>query len=446
MANLLTRLTSRRGGERSISTIDDYTAAVGMYGYNGFEQTLATKRQPIGQGFIAHAGAAASNGPVATCMQIRQEVFSSPRFRWQRMRDGKAADYFSSRELRLLERPWVGGTTQALLARAVQDADLAGNSFWVRHAGELVRLRPDWVDVAVEERWVDGARVGWRKMGFVYYEGGRASNNDGAAFTADEVAHFMPKPDPLAEFRGMTWLTPVLREIEADQTMTRHKRKFFDNGATPNLIIKHAQGANRDKILDFQKRLDADSVGTGNAYRTLNLYPGADATIVGSTLQQIDFKAVQGAGETRIAAAAGVPVVIAGFSEGLQGSSLNAGNYGQARRRFADITMHPLWGNVAGAFEVLLSSPGSDVRLWYDASEVPFLREDEGDAANIAQTKAATITSLITAGYTPESVASAVEADDFRLLVHTGLYSVQLQKPGQNDPAAAPTPTEGVQP
>jgi hypothetical protein len=39
------------------------------------------------------------------------------------------------------------------------------------------------------------------------------------------VAHFAPIIDPLADFRGMSWLTPILREIQADQAMTRHQRR-----------------------------------------------------------------------------------------------------------------------------------------------------------------------------------------------------------------------------
>ena len=43
----------------------------------------------------------------------------------------------------------------------------------------------------------------------------------------------------------------------------------------------------------------------------------------------------------------------------------------------------------------------------------------------------ATIASLISSGFYPESAVSAVEANDFiGLLQHTGLTSVQLQKPG----------------
>jgi hypothetical protein len=72
--------------------------------------------------------------------------------------------------------------------------------------------------------------------------------------------------------------------------------------------------------------------GVANAYKTLYLTAGADATVVGKDLQQLDFKVVQGAGETRIAAAAGIHPVIVGLSEGLAGSSLNAGNFAAARR------------------------------------------------------------------------------------------------------------------
>jgi phage portal protein BeeE len=178
-----------------------------------------------------------------------------------------------------------------------------------------------------------------------------------------------------------------------------------------------------------------------NAYKTLHLYPGADATVVGSDLRSVDFRQVQGAGETRIAAAAGVPPVIVGLSEGLQAATYS--NYAQARRRFADGTIHPLWQNAAGSLEALATSPGDDVRLWYDASDVPFLREDEKDAAEIASTQANTINSLVTAGYTPTSAVAALEASDWRLLEHSGLYSVQLQPAGTLALPAPSMPTQG---
>jgi phage portal protein BeeE len=438
MASLIQRL--RGGGERDLTAYgEDYG-----YAYSQLQTTIQSNVERVSTGLESLASLAqGANGVVFACMATRQMVFSATRFRYQRLRDGKPSDMFGDPSLMLLERPWPNGTTQDLLSRKIQDADLQGNAFFTRDGDEIVRLRPDWVEIVVAERYRgDGqGQLGYRKVGFVYTEGGPFSGNDPVYLLPGEVAHFMPIPDPRANFRGMSWLTPVLREIENDSLMNMHKRKFFENGATPNMVIKHAPNADREKIIAFAKRLTAEAEGVGNAYKTLNLYPGADASVVGANMQQLDFKQVQGAGETRIAAAAGVPPVIVGLSEGLEAATYS--NYAQARRRFGDGTIHPLWQNAAGSLEPLVGTPGSDVRLWYDADDIPFLREDESDAATIQGTRASTINTLISAGFEPDSVVKAVEADDNRLLVHTGLYSVQLQKPGSAD---APTNPQGGTP
>ncbi|AOE45006.1 portal protein [Gordonia phage Zirinka] len=437
-------------------TMDDYAELFNSFTFNGLsyglgtgiggiQQTLAGQTtERAANNFVGLAqGAYAANGVVFSCMLVRQLLFSSVRFRWQRLRDGKPLDTFSTPALGVLERPWVGGTTQDMLSRLEQDASLAGNSYWFRDGSSLVRMRPDWVDVIVAPRMLADGRgqIGWRKVGYVYTPNGGADGEDPVGLLADEVAHYAPIPDPLANYRGMSWLTPILREIQADHAMTRHQRKFFDNGATPNLVIKHADGATQEKVERWVEKFADNHQGIENAYKTLQIYPGADVTVVGSNLKDIDFKDVRGGGETRVAAAAGVPPVIVGLSEGLAAATYS--NYGQARRRLADGTAHPLWQNMAATMENIIERPGNDVRLWYDADDVPFLREDEKDAAEIQKTRAATIASLITAGYTPESAVAAVNADDFRLLKHTGLYSVQLQKPGAEN---KPTTTPGVAP
>jgi len=191
-----------------------------------------------------------------------------------------------------------------------------------------------------------------------------------------------------------------------------------------------------EKFAKFKALIGKGHEGAANAYKTLHLGGGADAKVVGADLRQLDFKATQGAGETRLAAAAGVPPVIVGFSEGLAGSSLNEGNFKAARRRFADGTLRPLWRNAAGSLAALIAVP-ADAELWYDERDIAFLREDRGDAATIQQSKAQTIRTLVEAGYKPESVIRAVEADDFSLLVHSGYVSVQLQQIG-----AAPKPDQ----
>ena len=322
-------------------SIDDYVGYVNEFayaglGYNagmgsGVTQTLAGgPTESVGGDFRGLAtGAYATNGIVFACMMVRQLVFSAVRFQYQRMAAGRPSELFGNATLRLFEAPWPGGTTQDLLARMIQDVDLAGNSYWTEVDDQLVRLRPDWVTIVLEARLHRGGTLGHRRIGYLYEEGGSGSGNEPVPLMVDEVAHFAPQPDPLATYRGMSWLTPIVREIQADRLMGQHQRKFFENGATPNMVIKHDVGATQEKIERFAAAMKATNIGIGNAYKALNLYPGADATVVGADFKQIDFKVVRGHGETRIAAAAGVPPVIVGLSEGLEAATY-CGTYNEA--------------------------------------------------------------------------------------------------------------------
>jgi phage portal protein BeeE len=195
----------------------------------------------------------------------------------------------------------------------------------------------------------------------------------------------------------------------------------------------------------FVDSMESKHSGVTNAYRTMYLAGGADVTPLTANLKDLDYTSVQGHGETRLAAAAGVPAVIVGFSEGLAGSALNAGNYSSSRRRFADGTLRPLWRNAAGSLANLLNVPAG-AELWYDDRDISFLREDRDAVAKIQSEQAMTIRQLVDAGYDPVSVIAAVNAEDWSLLKHTGLYSVQLQKPGEpGEPQGAAAPAAGQQ-
>ena len=98
------------------------------------------------------------------------------------------------------------------------------------------------------------------------------------------------------------------------------------------------------------------------------------------------------------------------------------------------MTLRPLWRSAAGSLAKIAGVPAG-ARLWIDVRDVEFLKEDRKDAAEILQLSATTIRSLVDAGYDPDAVIDAVEADDLSRLTgkHSGLYSVQLQEPGAGD-------------
>ncbi|MEU8279553.1 phage portal protein [Microbispora bryophytorum] len=382
-----------------------------------------------------------SNGPVFALIAVRMLVFSQARFMFRRRRDGRPGDLHATSALQLLERPWTNGTTGDLLARVLQDADLAGNAYVANLNGRLRRLRPDWVTIAMHsesEPDLNGDALDAELLGY-WYSPRRRGVDQETFLLPNQVAHFAPIPDPTAHWRGMSWLTPVLQEISADLAATKHKLGFFENGATPSFVVRLDASVTPDMAKRFKAVMEDQHKGVKNAGKVLYLGGGADVTPLTVDMQRLDFKAVQGAGESRLASVAGVPPIIVGFSEGLSGSSLNAGNYGAAKRRFVDATMRPLWANIAGSLAPLVSVP-ADSELWWDDKDIAFLREDARDRADIEHTKASTIRQLVDAGYIPDSVVAAVEAEDMTLLEHSGLYSVQLQPPGvrQGDPSNQP--------
>jgi len=263
-------------------------------------------------------------------------------------------------------------------------------------------------------------------IGYVYHPRGRQGGEKAVGFLPEEVAHFAPIPDPEARFRGMSWLTPVIREVMADRAATEHKLMFFENGATPQMIVKFDLES-VERMRPWIELFKEGHEGSENAYKTLFVGAGTDATVVGANLQEMDFKITQGAGETRIAAAAGTPPVIVGLSEGL--ASATYSNYGMAMRRFADITMRPLWRNAAASLAPIVNVPGG-AELWYDDRDVPALADDGLARSQILSTNVGTVHTLVASGYEPDSVIEAVTSGDLSKLVHSGLYSVQLQPAG----------------
>ena len=435
MTNLL-RAASRALLGAPAERHDDYHLFQGNQYWNNILSSWEPNHEGISGDFASLvAKGFKGNAIVASCELTRMALVSQARPAWRRIRNGRRGDLFGTRELSVLERPWPGGTFASLAAKMELDAGFGGTAFVGRRRerpDRLLRMRPDWVTMILGSDEDGDEEAGYALdadfLGVMYHPGGKGSGRDPKILLADEVAVWAPIPDPLAAYRGVPWVASVLREVDADLGATVHKGKFFENGATPQLILSLDPSVKREHLQQMMATINSSHAGAGNAYRTLALQ-GATPHVVGKDLHQLDFKATQGAGETRIAAASGVHPVVAALSEGLSGSSLNAGNFRAACRLVADRTLYPLWASMFAALGSIVPGP-DDAELWYDKSEISFLQEDRKDAAEIGLIKAQTIAAYVREGFTSESATAAVEAEDLTLLVHTGLVSVQLQPPG----------------
>jgi len=364
------------------------------------------------------------NGVVFSVLNARLSLFTEATFKYRSLADKRL---FGDQSLSLLENPWPGGSTSELLGRMIQDSDLAGSAFIHRAtADRLDRLRPDWVEIASTRlRDVDG-NLYREVIGYLYTEGGGGGGEQAVFYPVDDVAHWSPIPDPLASWRGMSWLTPVVREINADLAMSMHKQQFFDNAATPNMIVKYAAKIAPDSLKKLQETMQAKHGGVKNAYKALFLDQGADVTVVGNSFNEMAFTELMAAGEVRIASAGRTPPIVAGLQGGLDASTM--ANYAAAYRNFADSTMNGLWRGACAVLEKF-SEPPAGTQLWFDTRDIPALRDAEMERQKGNAQMSIAVLNLVNSGYIPETVVAAVVSGDMTLLKHSGLVSVQLLSP-----------------
>ncbi len=352
----------------------------------------------------------ATNSPVFAALLLRMLLFAESRFTWQALDD---KHLFGNTDLSILEHPWGNGegSSGELKARMQQDASLAGQAYvWAPPGeGRLVRKRPDWVTIVSELTAVDGG--GWyrKKVGYWFEPPmGVKGQGRGHFMPEAEVCHWAPIPDPQADFRGMSWLTPAMRDIAGDDGLSQYKIRYLENSASPNLLIKYAAKLQPATIDRLRERITARYGGVGNAFKTLILDQGADATVIGANLAQMDFANVGQAGTDRILADSMVPGVLIGL-EPLRGAGRG---YQESMRKFADLWLRPEWRSACGALEHIVPPPGPGTRLWYDASDVAALQDGEMERGQTALVRSQAILTSRQAGATFDSAVAFVDSGD----------------------------------
>src|SRR5215472_2868416 len=371
------------------------------------------RREIAAQNLIAAAQQAYStNGVVAAVITARVMLLSEAVFK---LRNKVDKSLYGTEDLRILEYPWPNGTAGDLWAAMEQDVSLAGNAFiWKPEPDLLVRLPP--AEVTIISELTRGPAGTYRRVIGYDWDPSRSTGKpgqDAQSFTVDEVAHWTGlKVDPLANYRGMSWLTPVLRDIAADSGMTTYKSQYLDHG-TPIAAVRYPARLKPETIDSAVERLQAKYGGVGNAFKPLIFDQGADP-MMGSGLQELDFAAVQGAGAERICSAGQVDPIILG----LRGSSRTVGAaYADAMRRFADNWARPSWRSACAALQKLVPNvPPRGVELWFDTSDIAALQAAETERAQVTQVNAAALLVLRQAQATRESVIAAVTSGDISQL------------------------------
>lgn len=355
-----------------------------------------------------------SNSVIFSAILARMMLFSEAALKLQAKSD---KHIYTDQSLALLQEPFGPGTsTGELLVRMEQDVSLAGNAYIWGVPGEdlLVRLRPDWTTIISELVQVDGGGAYRKRVGYWWQPPAAVTGQgQGEYYPAEEVACWAPIPDPTATFRGMSWLTPAYRDILGDNGMTQHKMKYFENAASPNLLIRYSQKLAPGTIDGIRERITARHGGADNAFKTLVLDQGADATVIGNSLQQMDFADVSAAGAERILADSMVPGVLVGL-EPLRGAGRG---YQESMQKFANLWARPSWRSACAVLERFVPGLPSGARLWYDTSDIAALQDGELERGQAALVRGQALLTCRQSGYTRESAIAFVNSGDVTQLV-----------------------------
>ena len=381
----------------------------------------------------AGADAITSNGVVFAVVRARASLLAQASLRWRRI-DGSyratEADMFTTPALNVFD------DLVDILTRIEYDWAQTGNSFWVMTNDRLTRLRPDWVTIvtgsSLEVNTPEQAPDAYQ-AGIIY----QPPDATPIAYLPGEYVHLAPYPDPDSRWRGMSYLRPVLVDIDADQSSRIYTRSFFENSATPNMVVKFPPEVQKATVEAFKDLFLDRHQGSGQAFKTAFLGGGADPVVLGSSLKDLDQIATSQVVQSNICAAAGVPPVVINSIAGIE--QMTYANYSLAMRAFADLTVRPLWQLIATKFRPMVTPKPRNAELWYDVSGVSALQQDARDDAQIVQMQASTIRNLTDGGFDPASAVSAVVSGNLGSVVHTGLLSVQLLPP-----AIGSQPDEGL--
>lgn len=420
---------------RGSALIDGVTYPLNDWNDGVHVSTHAAHRPKI-HGAEQVMGHATAHDVVSAAIEARALVTSQW---WGMFRDIRTHNVIGGSDLALFENRTV---TVPMLKRAEWHASTTGQAYLYRdrRRGRVRLLRPDYVDVILDSETdpgpgADGGTLpvthalDAEVIGYLYSPPGRPPS----VLLADDVAHWKPEPHPLTEWLGTAWVSSIVKRMAGDEQADIAANKFFEHGSVPSLVYVLDKSKTPEEAEKFKAINEAQTAGLLNATRNKYLGGGTDVKVVGTALKEIGLKEWRGQLETRIAMRSRVPAIILGISEGMQGSSLNAGNYGQTRRQWADGFVTPHLDGLSAALDSIVTGPtrgGVGSYLSWDPDRVQIMQEDRKDAADILVALSQAARTLTDGGFEPASVVEVVTSGDVSKLEHTGLLPVQVQQPG----------------
>jgi HK97 family phage portal protein len=229
----------------------------------------------------------------------------------------------------------------------------------------MYALRPDRVFIIPEGQTIKG---------YLYVPEGK-SYEDGLPILREDMLHVkLPNPsDPLEGLGFGMAPTPVGRNIDIDNNVTRFLKLFFQNGAMILGLLKFDVPMDDESIAIVKRRWAEKYGGVDNWMEPGVLDSGGSYQRIGATFEEMGFDQIDERTESRILGPLGVPPILIGSRMGLKHATYS--NYETARRAYWEDTAVPELQLFESEWQYYLQSDDGGF-VAYDFSRVPALQKD----------------------------------------------------------------------
>jgi HK97 family phage portal protein len=324
-----------------------------------------------------------------------------------------------SRALELLNEPNRSQDMTAFLEQMHMQLLIGGNAYMYKPTSDIGTLsgmwllRPDRVRVIPDT--MTGYPQGW------YY-----TIDHKSTVIPEELISQHKVVDPLNDWYGLGALQVLAKMVNLDMSATDFAKSVFENKGVPAGFLKVARRLNtQDEADAIRRNWHARFAGKANWQRIGVLDEDASYEELASKMTDMAMPDLRNLTESRICAAFGVPPIVVGANVGLQNGTYS--NYAQAKESFWEETLMPAYKRIAVFMTRALRNTIEfrNMEFSFDFSGVRALAEDREQEALVRKISSESAGILIRAGYTPESVTTALQLPQG--LEHTGLVPVTLQ-------------------
>lgn len=334
------------------------------------------------------------SSPLYVAVTIKARAFASvPIIVEKRKRGGKWEADAAHPLQRLLDRPNPHMSRQDMMERWAQHMELAGNALWHKVKAvrgptlELWPVNPD-VIFPIPDR-TEYLR------GYEY----RPTPQDRLTLPVNEVLHWQYQ-NPSNTYWGLAPVRAAALTIDGDVEAVKWNRTILANGARPAGVVTLDAAMSDDQWRAARQMIQEQTGGAANARQFLAFGGATSVTAFGFDASDMDWANGRKMNRDEIFSVIGVPAILA-----VQGEGSTYANMESAERAFWTRTLIPLLDDFCRTLEAsLLAEFGAETthRIRADLSNVPALRENEGERAKVALT-------LTQAGFSSESVAEHLQ-------------------------------------